>query len=144
MALAKTSASKEPHGGCCWVVDWCVLAVFQRVSIRELGWSQEHPTAMAGMLPKFPLQRRSAPAPRAAQDLASSSLALLLPLAFLTLCLQFPALSFSWRQEHPAPFRESLCNESFALIWAGFSQMLQSWEGLHRAQVCHGNVALIW
>lgn len=68
---------------------------------------------------------------------------LLLPLAFFILCLQFPALSFSRHQEHPAPFRESLCNESFALIWAGFSQMLQSWESLHRAQVCHGNAALI-
>lgn len=68
---------------------------------------------------------------------------LLLALAFLILCLQFPAPSFSRHREHPAPFRESLCNESFALIWAGFSQMLQSREGLHSAQVCQGNVALI-
>lgn len=144
MALAKTSASKEPCcGGCCWAVD---QAVFQKVSIREPGWSQEHPTAVAGMalLPKFPQQRRSAPAPRTAQDFASPPLD---PAAAFGIPYPLPAIPssvLSQHQEHPAPFRESLCNASFALIWAGFSQMLQSWEGLHRAQVCHGNVALIW
>lgn len=98
------------------------------------GIISEHPRAVAGMLlewlcfPNSPCRGEVHQPLVLHRTLPALLWILLLPLAFLILCLQFPALSFSRRQEHPAPFRESLCNESFALIWAGFSQMLQSRE----------------
>jgi len=57
-----------------------------------------------------------------------------------------PAPSLSQRQrprERPAPFGEGSCDESFALIRAGFTQTHRSLEGLRGAQVFYVRVALI-